>query len=388
MGITITHNAPKIKVSFKAWEKITLYTDLMSTEHTCFGTVKKTVSDKGLVTLLLEDVFFVEQANGGASTEVEGEAMNKLLYELSKTDEDDKLRCWIHSHAGMDTFWSSTDEAQIKDYSKWPDFWLSIVVNKARKWKVRLEVLDTKSEILGLSKVTLDDLPWELDSSTSQYCGECKKNIEELSSNASQRFKYGKLPHETWGRRDKERGEFHYSYHGGRHNNATRHNNGFDWLDAYDSLGSGLGKEQPKKVSGLKRLHEQEDNPRIELGGVDEIDDAEYYGLDEVDDDYDEANLHSLRQMLDTWASGKDAEFGGLTHAEAEMLASELEDFIQDEIWAISPHKNLETWELLEEALPGASEFLYRYEDTYLDNLFYSEEYAAHLKEISKEGTL
>lgn len=61
--------------------------------------------------IYVTDVIMAKQSNGGATTDIEADAVAKAMYRMK--DVDGELNFWWHSHANMEVFWSSTDKDTI-----------------------------------------------------------------------------------------------------------------------------------------------------------------------------------------------------------------------------------------------------------------------------------
>ena len=116
---------PKIYVSRRIYDTLTLMTSKNSLEWTMFGKTER--REDGNFQLVSFKV--PKQINGGSSTEVEEEDMMDMVGELIEAGENPKdWNVWLHSHHTMGCFWSGTDLAQINGFEKLKvKFFLSIV---------------------------------------------------------------------------------------------------------------------------------------------------------------------------------------------------------------------------------------------------------------------
>jgi hypothetical protein len=62
-------------------------------------------------TLRVHDAYLLKQEVGSAHTDIEAEAVNRLLY--TSRNDPGELRWWWHSHVRMSVFWSDTDKKTI-----------------------------------------------------------------------------------------------------------------------------------------------------------------------------------------------------------------------------------------------------------------------------------
>lgn len=86
------------------------------------------------------DVFMVKQRNSGATTDMDPEAVNKLMYE--QRNAEGQLNFWWHSHADMSVFWSGTDKETINQIGG-EGFCVAAVFNKKREMRAALACTTT-----------------------------------------------------------------------------------------------------------------------------------------------------------------------------------------------------------------------------------------------------
>ena len=127
----------KITITPQAREKILYWTEATTLEVSGLGLVDRT-SDGFLIT----DVFIMKQVSSGSGTELDNEAVARLLLDLDKAGTDTgKLKCWWHSHSQMGVFWSGTDEACIKDLGgEQGEYFVSLVTNRKGELLLRLDI--------------------------------------------------------------------------------------------------------------------------------------------------------------------------------------------------------------------------------------------------------
>lgn len=110
-------------------DKIMHWIDKTNIEVSGFG--KCTWHPKEQV-LWIHDAHLVNQTGGAASTDLDANAMGKLMYETR--EQQGQLKWWWHSHVQMGVFWSSTDEATIKDLGQ-HDWCAATVFNQKREMR-------------------------------------------------------------------------------------------------------------------------------------------------------------------------------------------------------------------------------------------------------------
>ena len=89
----------------------------------------------------VREFFLVRQDCSSAHTELDREAVGELVERLMKdgrADDAKKIRCWAHSHPGMDVFWSRTDDDTCRLLAA--DWFVSLVVSDNFKVRCRLDV--------------------------------------------------------------------------------------------------------------------------------------------------------------------------------------------------------------------------------------------------------
>lgn len=125
----------KIILTKKAELKLKYFVDLTPGEISGLG--KTRIKDEEII---VEDIIIFEQTCTSASTIIEDGAQAKFLFELMKKEEDpSNWNLWWHSHASMGVFWSTTDDATIKDHREQTHI-ISLVTNKKGEFKARLDI--------------------------------------------------------------------------------------------------------------------------------------------------------------------------------------------------------------------------------------------------------
>jgi hypothetical protein len=174
-GIIGDHGA-KVLLSLTAMKKIWGLTDIADEEWSAIGMVNTDV--EGI--FIVEDIFLLPQINSAAHTSLDKDAAGKLMLELFQKIGDgvSNLRCWVHSHGTGTVFWSSVDDATIDKYIDpvaTPEaFLLSIVVNKSRQMKARLDVY-------APVRLTLDQLSVSMGYYDSKDHQELKEQYHKLA---------------------------------------------------------------------------------------------------------------------------------------------------------------------------------------------------------------
>jgi hypothetical protein len=127
--------APKVCITMRALRKLQLYIRACRVEVGGLGIVEASSPEE----LLVKDVFTLKQKATFASTHLDPDALAQLITTKVEQGEDPAaIRCWWHSHADMDVFFSSTDEQTIAQFTG--DFLIAIVGNRSGDLLCRLDL--------------------------------------------------------------------------------------------------------------------------------------------------------------------------------------------------------------------------------------------------------
>ena len=172
-----------------AIKKIHYYAQAADGEVSGLGTLIKDSEGRYVV----NKVFLLDQESSGADTELNPEAISKLMVDMIGKNEDPaQLKFWWHSHANMGVFWSGTDDACAETLSH--EFAFSLVVNKSREMKCRLDLYNPFRITFDGIKVT------ELFPEDSSLKKECEKEVKEKV----------KAPGWKWKDRFDQGNDYHY----------------------------------------------------------------------------------------------------------------------------------------------------------------------------------
>lgn len=97
------------------------------------------------------EVYLVNQEAGSAHTDLDANDIAKLMYETK--DDVGNLSFWWHSHVNMNTFWSGTDEATIKEYSA-NGMCIAMVLNKKNEYRCAVG-----EKTLSGNVIIIDEIP-------------------------------------------------------------------------------------------------------------------------------------------------------------------------------------------------------------------------------------
>ena len=190
-----------IRVNFNLvdYQRLMLFAELCQWEISGLAKVKH---ENGIFTV--SDVIVLPQTVSGASTVLSQDGLAEFLDEVVKNGGDpSEWRCWWHSHANMDCFWSQTDEATIEDFDleqEANNWWLSVVVNKAGTVLSRLDVFQPV-------RITLDRLSWGFvpdENLRAQVLQEIETNVKEEKPAVYYGWEWNKKSKKNKGNRTKK----------------------------------------------------------------------------------------------------------------------------------------------------------------------------------------
>jgi len=156
-----------VLIEAAAWARLRHWVNLAGNDEvSCLGLIEEIKDCDRITALLVSDIYLLEQEVSGADTELEDKAVANLMIHLATEGVDtSRLKCWIHSHSTMKTFWSGTDEECCSQLIN-DSYSVSIVTN------LRGDIL-TRIDIYNPFRVTLNAIP------TRIHCT-CSKELEEL----------------------------------------------------------------------------------------------------------------------------------------------------------------------------------------------------------------
>lgn len=141
-------NKINLNISTKAMQKIRYWVDKSPVEISGMGKVKRL--DGG--SLLVTDVWLVEQENSSTETELDPAALGKLMYQTRDIEGD--LSFWWHSHVDMAVFWSAIDMEAIEELAS-EGYVIATVFNK--KGEMRTAYCQGEKDICPA--VFVDEIP-------------------------------------------------------------------------------------------------------------------------------------------------------------------------------------------------------------------------------------
>lgn len=150
----------KCYIENKAWQKMQYYIQNIDAEISGLG--KTYVKDGDIY---VTDLTIFKQEVTGVNTDLSQDNRALFQNELKKKGEDvSKWNLWWHSHVNMNVFWSGTDDKAVEnDMGKIP-YLLSIVSNKKKEIKTRVDfTMNGSSELCPIwSHEKVDDVETEI----------------------------------------------------------------------------------------------------------------------------------------------------------------------------------------------------------------------------------
>ncbi len=156
-----------VHIDAEAWVKFQYWVKLAAEDEVSALGLVDEINDNGKITgLLISEIYLVEQTVNRAETTLDDKAVANLMIQLATEGIDgSRLKCWIHSHAGMKAFWSTTDDECCSMLAN-GSYSVSIVTN------IRGDIL-TRLDVYNPCHLTLDKVP-------TQIHYQCSEELEEL----------------------------------------------------------------------------------------------------------------------------------------------------------------------------------------------------------------
>jgi len=158
----------KLCIEELPYRKAMKLAEMIDAEYIAFLVVEQR-EDK----IVVKDIILPYQEVTSSSCEFD-EKMFSVITE-SKNINPEEIKGWLHSHCDMSVFWSATDESTIKKLGRRMPFVVSIVVNKKRDLKARIDLFRP-------FRITLDDVEVEILWDDSDLEEELKREIEERTA--------------------------------------------------------------------------------------------------------------------------------------------------------------------------------------------------------------
>lgn len=161
-----------LTIPSSVFKRLRAYVLAVPTEISFLGKVLKQNNHN----IILEDIFLLPQVVGGAHTVLDKESLGQFYDAIMQKGEDPSpWRAWIHSHADMQAFYSTTDENTIEsfDLERPDDNWfLSIVVNRAG-------TLIPRIDIFSPYRTTIMNIEWDVVFDQKDIEENIQKEIKE-----------------------------------------------------------------------------------------------------------------------------------------------------------------------------------------------------------------
>lgn len=161
----------KILFPSDVYKRLRAYVLAIETEISFLGKINKKDD-----TITIKDIVLLKQQSTYGSTILDKEALGQFYSDLMDRGEDPSpWKCWLHSHARMETFFSTKDLETIESFDlELPaDNWfLSIVVNHAGSLRGRIDIFSP-------FRHTIDKLSWDIVFDDPALLEQAKQEISE-----------------------------------------------------------------------------------------------------------------------------------------------------------------------------------------------------------------
>lgn len=117
----------EVVIAPEVYQKVMYWVNKSRIEISGFGKVEFNGTQ-----LLVTQAYLLDQENTAASTDINADAMAKLMFESK--DDAGHLNWWWHSHVNMDVFWSGTDRSTIRQVGE-QGWCLATVFNKKNEMR-------------------------------------------------------------------------------------------------------------------------------------------------------------------------------------------------------------------------------------------------------------
>lgn len=140
----------KVILGREVYDQIMYYVNKTSFEISGLGAVE-IIDGIPVVT----KIYLLDQENSSAETEMDGEAITKLMYEHHISKHPGELKFWWHSHVNMEVFWSGTDMKTIGELTE-NGWFIHGVFNKKYDYKLAYTTNDP-------CPIMVDDIELEIN---------------------------------------------------------------------------------------------------------------------------------------------------------------------------------------------------------------------------------
>jgi hypothetical protein len=145
-----------VYIDAQAWAKFRYWVELAGDDEVSALGLVDEIHENGATTgLIVSEIFLLDQIVDGSETTLDDKAVADLMIELAKKDvNNSRLKGWIHSHAGMKVFWSTTDDECCEKLAN-GSYSLSIVTN------LHGDIL-TRIDVYNPCHIVLDKVPTQI----------------------------------------------------------------------------------------------------------------------------------------------------------------------------------------------------------------------------------
>jgi proteasome lid subunit RPN8/RPN11 len=154
-------------IPLASYRKLMAYVMAVDSEISGFANVEYNKAKKSLV---MGEVFLLEQTSGAAHTHIDEEEVSKFNTKLVQKGVTQLPRLWWHSHDTMGAFFSATDETTLKDFET-NTFMVALVVNKRKEMQAKFILFEP-------IYVEVDDIPIIIDMEYPEIPASILKEVE------------------------------------------------------------------------------------------------------------------------------------------------------------------------------------------------------------------
>jgi hypothetical protein len=181
IGVSIAEDMAVV-LTKDAFEQLFGWAYSTSSEISCLGSVRQDGNR-----FIIEHFYLLKQFGSSTGTGLDQSDMAELVEQLiteGKLEEAKRIKCWAHSHANMDAFWSKTDDDTCRLLVN--DYLISIVVGGNFAIRCRIDIATPVPIVLDnipvIYQMPKDELPME------KYAEEVRSTVSEKVLRASNKM--------------------------------------------------------------------------------------------------------------------------------------------------------------------------------------------------------
>ena len=183
------NECPALRITPRAWEKLSLYIRLAEGEVGGLASVEADGADWRMI-----DCFLIAQRATDVDCELDPAATSRFLLDYLASGADPGALClWWHSHARETVFWSTDDERTIDHFGG--EWLISVVGNQRGKFLARLDRYEPRRETIGwLDFLAPGPPPPDQGPAAEQACAELAQRVQLVPRHTNKLWTDGELP--------------------------------------------------------------------------------------------------------------------------------------------------------------------------------------------------